>query len=248
MNALEVVQRQFDAWNRHDARPLVALYAEGATYDSPCFDYPLTGQAIADFVKSVATAHPDLRFEIINSRDTGGGLVASQLVLHATHTDRFMDGFPLPVELSAIQWLASFRLRAIRSARSTCTLAGSRQLSGWGSKLRGKPLAGTRHCFLECHFRICATRQLPGVRSPHASSAPLVAKGHVLLASRSSETETRAQKAQQNVDFAASRGEALQNQLKESEVKAQAAQKDALCQAGHGDKKRNVLGGYDSGI
>jgi len=51
----------------------------------------------------------------------------------------------------------------------------------------------------------------------------LVAKGHVLLASRSSETETRAQKAQQNVDFAASRGEALQNQLKESEVKAQAA-------------------------
>ena len=70
----------------------------------------------------------------------------------------------------------------------------------------------------------------------------------MLLASRNRETETKAQEAQQNADFAASRGEALQNQLKESEVKAQAAQKDALCQAGHGDKKRNVLGGYDSGI
>jgi hypothetical protein len=29
MNALEVAQRSIDAWNRHDADALVALYAEG---------------------------------------------------------------------------------------------------------------------------------------------------------------------------------------------------------------------------
>jgi steroid delta-isomerase-like uncharacterized protein len=94
MNALEVTQRQLDAWNRHDAEALVALNAEGATYHSLCFDHALTGQAIADFVKSVFTAYPDLRLEMISSRDTGGGLVASQLVLHATHTGPFMDGTP----------------------------------------------------------------------------------------------------------------------------------------------------------
>jgi hypothetical protein len=29
MNALEVTQRQVDAWNGHDADALIALYAEG---------------------------------------------------------------------------------------------------------------------------------------------------------------------------------------------------------------------------
>ena len=107
MNALEVTQRQLDAWNRHDAEALVALYAEGATYNSPCFDYPRTGQAIADFVKSVFTAYPDLRFEMISSGDTGGGLVASQLVLQATRTGPFMDGTP-PTGRTVTYPVASF--------------------------------------------------------------------------------------------------------------------------------------------
>jgi steroid delta-isomerase-like uncharacterized protein len=94
MNPIEVSQRAIDAWNRHDADAVIALYAEGATYHTPRFDHPLTGQAITDFFKSVLTAFPDLRFEVISREDTGGGLVASQLVLHATHTGPFMDGTP----------------------------------------------------------------------------------------------------------------------------------------------------------
>jgi ketosteroid isomerase-like protein len=54
MNALEVSQRAIDAWNRHDADALVALYAEGGTYETPRVDHALTGQAIGDFAKSVA--------------------------------------------------------------------------------------------------------------------------------------------------------------------------------------------------
>jgi steroid delta-isomerase-like uncharacterized protein len=92
MNALEVTQRQFDAYNRHDTEALFALYAEGATYHSPRFDHPLKGQALADFFKKLFTAYPDLRLEVISSGDTGGGLVATQWVLHATHTGKFMDG------------------------------------------------------------------------------------------------------------------------------------------------------------
>ena len=94
MNALEVSQRAIDAWNRHDADAVIALYAEGATYHNPRLDHPLKGKAIADFIRSVLKAYPDLRFEVISRGDTGGGLIASQLVLHATHTGPFMDGTP----------------------------------------------------------------------------------------------------------------------------------------------------------
>ena len=94
MNALEVSQHAIDAWNRHDADVLAALYAEGATYHTPRFEQPLKGKAIADFLKSVLKAYPDVRFDVISRGDIGGGLIATQLVLRATHTGRFMDGTP----------------------------------------------------------------------------------------------------------------------------------------------------------
>jgi len=94
MNTVEVSKRSIDAWNRHDADAVIALYAEEATYHTPRFDHPLKGKALADFIKSVLTAFPDLRFEVISRGEAGGGLVASQLVLHGTHTGSFMDGTP----------------------------------------------------------------------------------------------------------------------------------------------------------
>ena len=94
MNALEVYQRAIDAWNRHDADALVALFAEGGTYYNPRVDHALTGQAIADFNKSVWAAYPDASLEIISNGDTGGGLVATEWMLHGTHTGPYMDGTP----------------------------------------------------------------------------------------------------------------------------------------------------------
>jgi steroid delta-isomerase-like uncharacterized protein len=94
MNALDVTQRQLDAYNAHDPDALMALYTEGATYHTPRFDHPLKGQALADFFKSLFKAYPDLRLEVISRGDVGGGLIARQLVLHGTHTGPFMDGTP----------------------------------------------------------------------------------------------------------------------------------------------------------
>jgi len=74
---------------------------------TPRFDHPLKGKALADFIKSVLTAFPDLRFEVISRGDTGGGLVAVQLVLHGTHTGSFMDGTP-PTGRTVAYPLASF--------------------------------------------------------------------------------------------------------------------------------------------
>jgi steroid delta-isomerase-like uncharacterized protein len=94
MNALEVTKRSLDAWNRHDADGLVAVFAEGGTYSNPRFGHVLTGQAIANFAKSLWAAYPDASLEIISTGDTGGGLVATQWVLHGTHTGPFLDGTP----------------------------------------------------------------------------------------------------------------------------------------------------------
>ena len=94
MNALEVSQRSIDAWNRHDPDTIAALYAEGGTYHTPRFGHVLKGHAIGDWAKSVFTAYPDMRLEVISRGDTGGGLVAVQWVLHGTHTGPFMDGTP----------------------------------------------------------------------------------------------------------------------------------------------------------
>ena len=76
------------------ADALIAQYAEDGAYYTPRFDHPLKGQAIADFLKSVFKAYPDVRLEVISSGDAGGGLVATQWVLHGTHTGPFMDGTP----------------------------------------------------------------------------------------------------------------------------------------------------------
>jgi hypothetical protein len=74
MNALEVSQRSIDAWNRHDADALVAVYAERGTYHTPRMDHALTGKSIADFAKSVWAAFSDMSLEIISSGGCRWGL------------------------------------------------------------------------------------------------------------------------------------------------------------------------------
>src|SRR6266446_178206 len=54
----------------------------------------LTGKAIADYAKAVWRAYPDMSLDIISSGDTGAGLVATQWVLHGTHTGPYFDGTP----------------------------------------------------------------------------------------------------------------------------------------------------------
>ena len=107
MNAIEVVKRFSEAWNRHDADAIVALFVEGGTYSNPDAGQGLTGQAIADFAKGVFAAFPDVSFEIVSIGDTGGGLVAFQWLARATNTGPLADGSP-PTGRSITQPGASF--------------------------------------------------------------------------------------------------------------------------------------------
>ena len=94
MDASKIIQKNNDAWNRHDVDAVVATYAEGATYSHPRAGENLTGEAIRKFLKAVWVAYPDASVEIISTGDTGGGLVATQWVMHATNTGTLPDGTP----------------------------------------------------------------------------------------------------------------------------------------------------------
>jgi ketosteroid isomerase-like protein len=75
MNAIEVVRRYFEAWNRHDADAVVAAFAEGGTYTNPITGPGITGDAIARFAKGLYAAFPDASWELLSIGDIGGGLV-----------------------------------------------------------------------------------------------------------------------------------------------------------------------------
>ena len=94
MKVIEVAQRHEDAWNRHDADALVALFAEGGTYHCPDADPPLTGEAIGAYAERVWAALPDFSSELISNIGETGGWVAYQWVVRGTNTGPGLDGRP----------------------------------------------------------------------------------------------------------------------------------------------------------
>lgn len=93
MNAMQVAQRYFDAWNRRDAEGILATFADGGTYSDPSAGEGLRGEAIAVYAKGLWAAFPNLSFEIVSAAETGAGLVAAQWIMHGTNTGS-MRGLP----------------------------------------------------------------------------------------------------------------------------------------------------------
>jgi steroid delta-isomerase-like uncharacterized protein len=118
MDAGKITQKNNDAWNRHDANAVMASYAEGAIYFHPRAG-KITGEAIGKFVQAVWAAYPDASVEILSTGDTGGGLVATQWVMHATNTGPLPDGTPATGRTVALHGasLAQFEGDKVRSER-----------------------------------------------------------------------------------------------------------------------------------
>ena len=85
MDALTVVQRYFDAWNRRDAASIVAAFASDGTYSDPTTGGPLSTEAIAGYVTGLWSAFPDLSFDIVSAGLAGDGVVAAQWVMRGTN-------------------------------------------------------------------------------------------------------------------------------------------------------------------
>jgi steroid delta-isomerase-like uncharacterized protein len=90
---LEIAQRYFDAWNRHDAGAIVATFAETGIYTDPVTPGPLTGAAIGAYAGGLWDAFPDLTFDIVSIAEDGSGLVSAQWVMKGTNGGPF-NGLP----------------------------------------------------------------------------------------------------------------------------------------------------------
>ncbi|MBE7554249.1 MAG: ester cyclase [Anaerolineales bacterium] len=93
MQAIDVAQRYFDAWQRHDGAAIVATFAEGGTYNDPATGQPLSGPAIAGYAGGLWAAFPDLSFDIISVAPAGDGMVAAQWLMRGTNSGS-MRGLP----------------------------------------------------------------------------------------------------------------------------------------------------------
>ena len=92
MDLIKMTQNGYDAWNRHDIDGVPAGYAEAATYSHPGAGENLTGEAMGNWFKAVWLAYPDAKARLISTGDTGGALVATRWVFHATNTGTRPDG------------------------------------------------------------------------------------------------------------------------------------------------------------
>jgi steroid delta-isomerase-like uncharacterized protein len=94
MDLIKMTQNGYDAWNRHDIDGVLAGYAEAATYSHPGAGENLTREAMGNWFKAVWLAYPDAKARLISTGDTGGALVATRWVFHATNTGTRPDGNP----------------------------------------------------------------------------------------------------------------------------------------------------------
>ena len=86
MEATDVVQGYFDAWNRHDPEAIAATFVQGGTYTDPNAPEGLSGRAIAEYASGLFAAFPDLSFDLVSHSSTDDGVVAARWVMRGTNT------------------------------------------------------------------------------------------------------------------------------------------------------------------
>jgi steroid delta-isomerase-like uncharacterized protein len=94
MEATDVVQGYFDAWNRHDPEAIAATFVQGGTYTDPNAPEGLSGRAIAEYASGLFAAFPDLLFDLVSHSSTDDGVVAARWVMRGTNTGPLRENPP----------------------------------------------------------------------------------------------------------------------------------------------------------
>jgi steroid delta-isomerase-like uncharacterized protein len=94
MDLIEISRKNTEAWNNHAIEAVVASYAGSASYSNPRAGENLDLEAIGKYLRAVWVAYPDAKVEVINVGHIGGGVVASEWIMHGTNTGVLPDGTP----------------------------------------------------------------------------------------------------------------------------------------------------------
>lgn len=98
MAPLDVAQRYFDAWNRHDAAEIAACMAPGGTYTDPAVG-TLPGVALSDYADSLFAAFPNLSFEL-GGVDVVGERIIAEWTMRGTNHGSFAGAPPSGKEIA----------------------------------------------------------------------------------------------------------------------------------------------------
>ena len=93
MNSLEIANRYFDAWNRHDPEAVLATMAVDGTYADPTTHGSISGEAFAAYMRGLFSAFPDTSFEVVSEGQPAPDLVAAQWIMRGTNHGS-MRGLP----------------------------------------------------------------------------------------------------------------------------------------------------------
>lgn len=92
MNAVDIANQYFAAWNQHDSQALLGLFAQGGTYCDPITKGEIAGARLATYAQALWGAFPDLSFEITRMLEARR-VVAAEWVMTGTNDGPYR-GFP----------------------------------------------------------------------------------------------------------------------------------------------------------
>jgi steroid delta-isomerase-like uncharacterized protein len=85
--SLMQVEPYFQAWNSRDPEAVAAAFAEGGTYTDPTVTGPpLKGPELAEHVRALFTAFPDLSFEVLSAQPADADTAVARWLMRGTHT------------------------------------------------------------------------------------------------------------------------------------------------------------------
>ena len=89
---LAVSSSFLQAWNRGDADALVALFDDRGRFTTPATNGQLSVPKMRLYVKSMMTAVPDMKIEILNEGPINATLLAANGIVIGTWTKPFTSG------------------------------------------------------------------------------------------------------------------------------------------------------------
>lgn len=85
--------RYVEAWNDHDPKAVMEMFAEGGTAVDPATDGRLTGAEIGEWVEETTRAFPDVQFDINRSVSDGDEVLFAEWRMRGTH-EGSLNGLP----------------------------------------------------------------------------------------------------------------------------------------------------------
>ena len=95
-----LLDRYFDAFNRHDPKAVAALFGSGGTYVDPAVSGGVRGGGLEEYLRGHFAAFPDARYEIQQIVEGGNGLIACEWRFTGTNSGALGNAQPTHREVN----------------------------------------------------------------------------------------------------------------------------------------------------